>query len=110
MNKYNKKYSRGPGFDTQNRKIVVANDEKSIVDENGKQKSRLITPRPKNTETLVAQPPTPGFDDVKIHHEIQPRGSLARMQEKGLRITSYSESDGAGRVITNRRHEDEDYE
>jgi hypothetical protein len=107
MNKYNNK-KKYRGFDTQNRKIVIASDEPA-VDENGKQKSHLVTPKPKNTETLVAQPPTPGFDSVKIHHELQPHGALARMQEKGLKITSYTETDGAGRPITNRRYDD-DYE
>jgi hypothetical protein len=108
MNKYNKKYNRSPGFDTQNRKIVIARDEPA-VDESVKRKSKLVTPRPKNTETLVSTVSTPGFDSVKIHHEPQPHGALARMQEKGLKITSYTETDGAGRPITNRRYDD-DYE
>jgi hypothetical protein len=109
MNKYNKRYSRSPGFDTQNRKIIITNNEDPAVDESVQRKTKLVVPRGRNSETLVAQPPTPGFDSVKIHHEIQPRGGLKALQDRGLKITSYSESDGAGRVV-NRRYEDEDYD
>jgi hypothetical protein len=38
-------------------------------------------------------------DDVSINHTPQPKGVLAKMQEKGLRITNYSESDGRGNPI-----------
>jgi hypothetical protein len=51
----------------------------------------LTTPRPKNTETLIAHPPTPGFDNVKIHHEPELKGGFKALSEKGIRITNYHE-------------------
>jgi hypothetical protein len=63
-------------------------------------------------ETLVADPRVIRSgnslaDSVKIQHTPQPRGVMARMQEKGLKIVSYSETDGAGRPL-NRRYNDEE--
>jgi hypothetical protein len=52
--------------------------------------------------------PTPGFDDVKIHHEPEPHGGLKALQDKGLRITSYVETDGSGAPITRRRYDDDE--
>jgi hypothetical protein len=105
--KYNKKYNRSPGFDTQNRKIIITNNEDPAVDESVQRKTKLVTPRPKNTETLVAQPPTPGFDSVRIDHTPTPKGGLKALQDKGLKIVSYSESDGANRPIREREEEGE---
>ena len=48
------------------------------------------------------------YDRVKINHEPQPRGVLARMQKKGLKITSYSETDSVGRSITLKRYHDDE--
>jgi hypothetical protein len=65
---------------------------------------------PRNTETLVStNVPRPGFDTVRIDHTPEPHGGLKTLQEKGLRITNYSETDGAGRPInSNRRRYKED--
>jgi hypothetical protein len=38
-------------------------------------------------------------DDVSINHQPQPRGVLARMQEKGLKISNYLETGGDGKPI-----------
>ena|SRR5215216_4035495 len=90
-NKYNKKYSRGPGFDTQNRKVVIVSDEPA-VDENGKRKSRLVTPRSKNEETLVAHPPSPHESDVRIKHQPELKSGFLELSKKGtIRFTSYEE-------------------
>jgi hypothetical protein len=67
---------------------------------------------PRNTDTLVADPrviPSGSTlaDEVKIHHELEPRGGLKALQDKGLRITSYSEVDGSGAPIS-RRYDDDD--
>jgi hypothetical protein len=110
--KYNKNYSRSPGFDNLDRKVVIANDETPAIDEETgepiKRKSKLKTPRPKNSETLISHVPTPGFESVKIHHEIEPHGGLKALQAKGLKITSYVETDGSGAPITNRKRYDDD--
>jgi hypothetical protein len=94
-------------------KVVIADpdQEQPLEDENGepiKRKSKLVTPRPKNTETLVSIVPTPGFDSVRIDHTPQPRGGLKALQDKGLRITSYIETDGSGAPITRRRYDDDE--
>ena len=47
---------------------------------------------PRNTETLVScNTPTPGFDEVKIHHEPELQGGFKALRDKGLRITNYHE-------------------
>ena len=63
----------------QNVKITIGETdfglkEPELESELGQEKptrkqSKLKTPRPKNSETLISHMPTPGFDDVKIHHE-----------------------------------------
>jgi hypothetical protein len=93
--------------------IIIADEDKNqpLEDENGepiKHKSKLVTPRPKNTETLVSIVPTPGFDNVRIDHTPTPKGGLKVLQDKGLRITSYVETDGSGAPITRRRYDDDD--
>jgi hypothetical protein len=63
---------------------------------------------PRYTETLIAHPPTPGFDSVKIDHTPTPKGRLKVLQDKGLRITSYVETDGSGALITRRRYDEDE--
>ena len=64
---------------------------------------------PRNTETLIStNTPVPGFDSIKIHHEIEPRRGLKALQDKGLRITSYVETDGSDAPITRSRYDDDD--
>jgi hypothetical protein len=66
---------------------------------------------PRNTETLVStNVPTPGFDTVRIDHTPEPCGGLKALQDKGLRITSYVETNGSGAPITRRRYDDDDDE
>src|SRR5919108_1094959 len=109
-NKYNKKYG---DKDPNSSRIVIASDEESVpmIDEFGepiKRKSRLTTPRSKNTETLISTVSTPGFDSVKIDHTPTPKGGLKALQDKGLRITSYVETDGGGAPITQRRYDEDE--
>ena len=42
------------------------------------------------------------FDDMVSHtgRKPTPKGSFAAMQKKGIRITNYNETDGAGRPLT----------
>jgi hypothetical protein len=47
----------------------------------------------------------PGFDSVKIHHEPQPRGGLKALQDRGLKISNYVETNGANRPIREREEE-----
>ena len=37
--------------------------------------------------------------DVQIRHEPEPKGTFANLQEKGLRIRNYKETDEAGRTL-----------
>ena len=53
--------------------------------------AKLKTPRRKNTETLIAHPPSPHEADVRIHHEPELQGGFKVLRDKGLRITNYRE-------------------
>jgi hypothetical protein len=109
MKKYNK-YNKN--LDYQNKKVVIAADENPTEPEHQVNGEELDVPRqsPRNTEAFVSSIPSPHEDrDIGIHHEIRPRGGLKALQDKGLRITSYTETDGSGAPITKRRDEDEDY-
>jgi hypothetical protein len=53
-----------------------------------------------NVEPAVSCPDTPDLTDIQIEHQPEPAGGFKMLQNKGLRITSYSETDGAGRPIT----------
>jgi hypothetical protein len=46
---------------------------------------------PRNTETLVAHPPSPHEADVCIHHEPELQGEFKALRDKGLKITNYHE-------------------
>jgi hypothetical protein len=48
-------------------------------------------PQPRNTETLVSCPDFTNTRDVSVHKEPEPKGTFARLKEKGLRITNYRE-------------------
>jgi|SRR5215216_242647 hypothetical protein len=89
-NKYNKKYG---GKDPHLDRIVIANDEEpTAIDESGKRKSRLVTPRSKNAETLVAHPPSPHESDVRIKHQPELKSGFLELSKKGtIRFTSYEE-------------------
>ena len=66
---------------------------------------------PQSTENIVPDIVSIDFDfnkKVEIDHTPQPRGVLARMQEKGLKITSYTETDGNGAPITRRKYDDDE--
>ena len=111
-NKYNKKWR---DKDPNSSRIVLASDENKEsapafyeFGEPIKRKSRLTTPRSKNTETLISTVSTPGFDSVKIDHTPTPKGGLKALQDKGLRITSYVETDGSGTLITQRRYDEDE--
>jgi hypothetical protein len=86
-----------------------------VTDKDVRQVPKFETPkeRQESQETLIVDPRVIQSGNtlankVQIKYESEPHGSLARMQEKGLRITSYTETDGAGRPITNRRWKDND--
>jgi hypothetical protein len=46
---------------------------------------------PRNTETLIAHPPSPHEADVRIHHEPELQGGFKALRDKDLRITNYQE-------------------
>ena len=89
--------SKVRGFDVQKDKIIIVDD----VEENNEgssstttnQEEQLDMPRrsPRNSETLVSHAPTPGFEDVKIHHEPELQGGFKALRDKGLRIVNYQE-------------------
>src|SRR5215208_6791854 len=66
--------------------------ETFVNEEPTRRKSKLSTPRPKNTETLISHVPTLGFNDVKIKHEPELKGGFLALSKKGtIRFTSYDE-------------------
>jgi len=110
----NKGKGRGRGTDYRNSNIIIADDERedkiasNAVSEDN---NRLSMPRERNSETLVADPRVvPGtntwYKQVQVKKEPTIRGGLKSLQDRGLKITSYSESGGSGNPIT----EDDEYE
>lgn len=64
---------------------------------NTRKKSKLSTPRCRDTETLVSTTPLPF--DVALKKPPNYKGSFKSLSEKGIKITSYDTRDGAGRPI-----------
>ena len=71
--------------------VGKAQETKTIVDPN---KARDTTPLVTSIQY--------NFDDMVSHvgKKPTPKGSFAAMQKKGIRITNYTETDGAGRPLT----------
>jgi transposase-like protein len=65
--------------------------------ENVRRETKLSVPD-RNTETLAAT--TPGIPDISIHHTPEPKGTFKVLQQKGIKIKDYKETDGAGRNIS----------
>jgi hypothetical protein len=66
----------------------------------------LVTPRPKNTETLVSIVPSPHEQDVRIKHERKLFGAFKMMADRGIKFTSYTVTDGAGRPMREEEEEE----
>lgn len=45
----------------------------------------------RNEETLVAHAPSVGEDSVAIRHEVEIKGGLKALKDKGVKITKYEE-------------------
>lgn len=60
--------------------------------------SKLETPH-KSVEPAISTTPMPGYGDIDIKKKPNYRGSFKTLLEKGIKITSYSTTDGAGRPI-----------
>ena len=65
--------------------------------ENVRRESKISVPD-RNIEPVVAT--TPGIIDVSIHHTPEPKGAFKALQQKGIKIKDYKETDGAGRTIS----------
>ena len=85
--KNNKKYR---SLTPEDSKIVTASDDEQ---EHQEEEELIDMPRrsPRNTETLLAHPPSPYEADVRIHHEPELQGGFKALRDKGLRITNYQE-------------------
>ena len=73
---------------------VILSDSNAVppTDEAGeRRRSRIVTPRPKSSETNISMLPKPHDKPVSVHHEPTPKGSFAELQRRGLRITNYRE-------------------
>jgi hypothetical protein len=45
-------------------------------------------------------------EDVQIRHEPNYRGSFKQLAAKGIKITDYKVTDGAGRIITEKKEDE----
>ena len=65
-------------------------------------KSKLTTPYGHNTSIIIDTPvaTTPGPVSQFEHKPVEPKGALAELKNKGMKIKEYKETDGAGRVIS----------
>jgi|SRR5918994_2599707 hypothetical protein len=62
-----------------------------------------------STEVYAATLPGSEWVESQITRKpVEPKGSFAELQRRGLRITNYTETDGAGRPISWKRKEDEE--
>jgi hypothetical protein len=84
-----KNKGRDRGLDIQNSKIVIADDEREY--QQGEEPIDMPRRSPRNTETLIAHPPSPHEADVRIHHKPELQGGFKALRDKGLRITNYQE-------------------
>jgi transposase-like protein len=69
--------------------------------ENVRRETKLSVPD-RNQEALVTT--TPGIDylnrSIEINHTPEPKGTFKVLQQKGIKIKDYKETDGAGRTIS----------
>jgi hypothetical protein len=65
--------------------------------ENVRRDTKLSVPD-RNTETLAAT--TPGIPDISIHHTPEPKGTFKVLQQKGIKIKDYKETNGAGGTLS----------
>jgi hypothetical protein len=63
-----------------------------------------------NTETLIAYTPDPNDKTASTTYgqPIKVRGGLKELENRGIKITNYTERDGAGRPIRHTKDEDEE--
>jgi hypothetical protein len=68
--------------------------------ENIRRESKISVPD-RNIEPAVAT--APGIDylnkSVEIHHTPEPKGAFKALQQKGIKIKDYKETDGAGSLL-----------
>jgi hypothetical protein len=77
-----------------------------------REKQKLTTPEGVNTETLVSiipDDPNEGFSTT-YGKPIKVRGGLKELENRGIKIKNYRETDGAGRTIAHRRDDGEEDE
>lgn len=56
-----------------------------------------------NEETLVSTMTPDPNEEFLNRGKVEPQGGLKALQDRGLKITSYTETDGAGRVLKKSR-------
>jgi len=74
-----------------------------------REKQKLTTPEGVNKETLVAtvpDDPNAATSSTNLGRPLKVRGALKALQNKGIKIKNYNETDGAGRTITHRYRTD----
>jgi hypothetical protein len=74
-----------------------------------REKQKLSTPKEVNTETLVSTTPDDPNEGLSTTYgkPIKVKGGLKELENRGIKIKNYRETDGAGRTITHRRDEEE---
>jgi hypothetical protein len=74
-----------------------------------REKQKLTTPEGVNKETLVSvidDNPNEGVSTT-YGKPVKVRGGLKELENRGIRIKNYRETDGAGRRITHRKDDEE---
>jgi hypothetical protein len=75
-----------------------------------REKQKIATPKSVNTETLISIVPDDPNEGVSTTYgkPVKVRGGLKELQNRGIKITNYSEKDGSGKTITHRKDDEED--
>jgi hypothetical protein len=73
-----------------------------------REKQRLTTPEGVNKETLISVVPDPNDNTSSTTYgkPVKVRGGLKELENRGIRIKNYRETDGAGKTITHRHRTD----
>jgi hypothetical protein len=75
-----------------------------------REKQKLTTPEGVNDETLISIVPDDPNEGVSTTYgkPVKVRGGLKELQNRGIKVTNYRETDGSGKTITHRKDDEED--
>jgi hypothetical protein len=65
-----------------------------LESENLRKRSKLVTPKDRNNETLVSTTPGVDYQSVENYKEPEIKGGLAELKRRGIKITHYNEGQG----------------